>query len=148
MEPNPVITPLQRCVLRTYLETGNQRVTYRSIPGVTTRIVNDAIKSLYVLGILVKRADNRHGYDYSGMPYTVEAGEVLESTIPPPPPVVVTVEISERERQWMTKNYSQYSRRRREAAKILGRTVFELNLMAIAMELDKGDEDELEEGNE
>ncbi|TYA10967.1 hypothetical protein FRY98_24690 [Paenibacillus faecis] len=53
----------------------------------------------------------------------------------PPPPKEVPLVISDDERKWMLQHYD--GRKRSEAAKILGRSKYDINRMALALGLDR-----------
>lgn len=134
MGPVIDITPLQATILRTYLKTGSKEATAKALVGVTYITVRDNLARLEVMGIMASRPDRRNGLIYTGAKYRVTQGDAPHVVLPKKKSLIV---MSDSERQWMKKEYSKYQDQRREAAKILGRTIVEVNLMAMELKLDR-----------
>jgi hypothetical protein len=126
------ITETQNKVLEAYLERGAYSEIGKEVK-MSFHRVKTAVKQLYALGVIRQRSfgEGSRGPILTGVPYRV---------LPDPadteaPSDISGVRMTPKEEEWMRKHYKKYRRNRSEAAKILGRSRYDVNAMAIKLGL-------------
>ncbi|KHF33440.1 hypothetical protein CM49_04388 [Paenibacillus sp. P1XP2] len=92
--------------------------------------VNSVLSTLKRAGVLMH---NGEGYELSFDNDTINRVPKVGPPIQADPDLVMT----EKERKWMLENYGKYRKNRSEAARILGRSKFDICRMAIALGIDQ-----------
>lgn len=122
-------------VLEAYLKTRNTDHVQALIKKSNTYVRNRLSRLSYV-GLL--ESNPGKPYTPTNKAYKIVGADAMPKDAIEPKVTRIEVEMSAEERKWMRKNYvKNYQKKRREAAKILGRTVYDINLMAIALGLDR-----------
>lgn len=114
----------------TYMATRDKRKA-AAMMGIKIESFTSIISSLVKKGVLKK---DGKVHKPTGQPYKVRMPqEAFRQTMHRR----MQYPMTEAEREWMIRNYKKYRTRRGEVARILGRSRFEVNMMAISLGLSK-----------